>query len=183
MTVTAVDNLPDYMAEIRNEAKQKNLNINAVTEDASQYSDSERYNLVICMGNSLQFFDAAGVQRILNNISSMLEDGGHVLINSWSLAEISWQSFKPKGWSQVGDVKFLTDSRYLAQPTRIETASTMISSDGSVEEKTAIDYIYSLNEMENMLRVAGLTLKEVFSIPGRKKFTPGEPRAYIVAVK
>jgi hypothetical protein len=37
--------------------------------------------------------------------------------------------------------------------------------------------------METMLKKAGLSLKEVYSIPGRKKFTLGEPRAYIIAVK
>jgi len=37
--------------------------------------------------------------------------------------------------------------------------------------------------MEGLLKESGLLLKEVYSIPGRKKFSPGEPRAYIVAVK
>jgi len=46
-----------------------------------------------------------------------------------------------------------------------------------------VDYIYSMNEIEAMLNQAGLLLKEVYSIPGRKKFTLGEPRAYLVAVK
>jgi len=34
-----------------------------------------------------------------------------------------------------------------------------------------------------MLQFAGFALKEVYSIPGRKKFTVGEPRAYLVAQK
>ena len=46
-----------------------------------------------------------------------------------------------------------------------------------------IDYIYSVNEMEAMLKNAGLSLKEVYSIPGKKKFTIGDPRAYIIAEK
>jgi len=37
--------------------------------------------------------------------------------------------------------------------------------------------------METMLKIAGITLKEVYSIPGRKKFTAGEARAYLVAEK
>ena len=59
----------------------------------------------------------------------------------------------------------------------------MITPDGKSEIKAGVDYIYSLNEMEKMMNQTGLLLKEVYSIPGRKKFTLGEPRAYLVAEK
>jgi hypothetical protein len=68
-------------------------------------------------------------------------------------------------------------------PTRMEFDSIIITPDGQREHKKGVDYIYSLNEMEAMLQEAGLQLKEVYSIPGRKKFTLGEPRAYLVAQK
>jgi hypothetical protein len=53
--------------------------------------------------------------------------------------------------------------------------------DGQLEEKNAIDYIYSVAEMERMLHDCGLTLKKLDSIPGRKAFSLGDPRAYLVA--
>jgi hypothetical protein len=59
----------------------------------------------------------------------------------------------------------------------------MIALDGTTETKLAIDYIFSIAELEKMLTAAGLKLKEVYSIPGRKKFTLGEPRAYLIAEK
>jgi hypothetical protein len=37
--------------------------------------------------------------------------------------------------------------------------------------------------MDAMVKKAGFRLKEVYSIPGRKKFVLGEPRAYLVAEK
>jgi hypothetical protein len=37
--------------------------------------------------------------------------------------------------------------------------------------------------MDVLLKEAGFQLKEIYSIPGRKPFTVGEPRAYIVAEK
>jgi hypothetical protein len=51
------------------------------------------------------------------------------------------------------------------------------------EEKMAVDYIYSVNEMEEILAVSGFKLGEIYSIPGKKKFEVGEPRAYLVAKK
>jgi hypothetical protein len=121
--------------------------------------------------------------KILSNIFSFLKPGGHLLINSWSIAEIAVKNFKEKSWSQIGDLKFLTDSKYLFNPTRVETESIIIAPDGKTEIKQGIDFVFSLNEMETMLKTAGLSLKEVYSIPGRKKFTVGEPRAYLIAEK
>jgi len=83
----------------------------------------------------------------------------------------------------MGDLKFLSDSKYLFSPTRIETETFFIASDGNTEIKKAIDYIYSLNETETILGQSGFILKETWSIPGKKKFTLGEPRVYLVAEK
>lgn len=181
--VTAVDNLPVYIEEIKNTVAEGNLPVHAVLSGVLDFNTSQKYDLVICMGNSLNFFNTADTQRLFTNISSWLNKGGHLLINSWSLAEIVFKNFKEKSWSTIAGLKFLTDSKILFQPTRMETESTIIDTDGVSESKIAIDYIFSINEIESMLNSAGLHLKEVYSIPGRKKFTIGEPRAYMVAEK
>jgi SAM-dependent methyltransferase len=181
ISVTAVDNLGDYTNEISEEAEKNQLPLKVIKADVINYKIDDTYDLAICMGNSLNFFDAADTVKLLTSIAAHLKKGGHLLINSWSLAEIAFKNFKEKSWSYTGELKFLTDSKLLFHPTRIETESITISPDGSSETKTGIDYIFSINEMETMLKEAGLTLKEVYSIPGRKKFTLGEPRAYIVA--
>lgn len=183
ISVTAIDNLDEYVREICEITDQESLPVKAIRADVLEYRIDDNFDLAICMGNSLNFFDAEDTTRLLSNIASHLHKGGHLLINSWSVAEIVMKNFKEKTWSQVGEQKFLTDSKFLFQPTRIETESLVLFPDGKTETKTGIDYIFSINEMENMLQDAGLQLKEVYSIPGKKKFTIGEPRAYLVAVK
>ena len=116
-------------------------------------------------------------------VSSCLKPGGQLLINSWSLAEIVFRTFKESGSSTIGNMQFAVQSAISFQPARMETSSTITRADGKTEEKTAVDYIFSINEMDAMLSSAGLLLKEVYSIPGRKKFTIGEPRAYLVSEK
>ena len=183
MNVTAVDNLGDYTSEITEVAEKEELPLKVVTADVINYTIDDEFDLVICMGNSLNFFNAADTTKLLSHIAAHLKKGGHLLINSWSLAEIAFKTLKEKSWSYVGDLKFLSDSRLLFHPTRLQTESMIIAPDGTTELKTAIDYIFSLNEMEAMLKETGFILKEVYSIPGRKKFTLGEPRAYLVAEK
>jgi len=70
-----------------------------------------------------------------------------------------------------------------AAPTRIESEITMIPNNGAEEKKKTVDYIYSVNETETTMMKFGLSMREIWSIPGKKKFTLGEPRAYFVAKK
>jgi SAM-dependent methyltransferase len=166
--VTAVDNLPDYINEVRNNAEAENLPVHPVLEDVMLYEPAGNFDLTICMGNSLQFFDKADVMKLLKKISTHLNTGGY---------------FREKSWSMNGDLKFLVDSKFLFSPNRIEAEHQIIAPDGTTEVKQSVDYIWSLNEIETMLGESGMKMTEVFSIPGRKKFTLGEPRAYIVAQK
>ncbi|MBL7738537.1 MAG: methyltransferase domain-containing protein [Chitinophagaceae bacterium] len=183
IAVTAVDNLDEYIREIKEVVIKESLPVEVVQQDAIRFTSTVQYDLALCMGNSLNFFNAEDASLFLHNTCSMLKPGGCLLINSWSLTEIAVKSFTPRSWSEIGNLKFLSACEYLFHPTRMEFTSTILSPDGKTEVKNGIDYIYSVSEMETMLNKAGFKMKEIYSIPGRKKFTLGEPRAYIVAEK
>lgn len=179
--VLSVDNLADYINEIKEKTAVENLPVESICSDVLELETDHEFDTVICMGNSLQFFNEEDTLRLLSKIADHLKSGGKFFINSWSIAEIAIKNFKEKSWSRIGDLLFLTESKFLFQPTRIETYSTIITVTGEREEKTGIDFIYSINEMEAMLNKTGFQLKEIYSIPGKKQFIIGEPRAYIVA--
>lgn len=181
--VMAIDNLGDYIDEITDTVKKENLPVKALKTDVIAYKTDELFDLAICMGNSFNFFNKQDSEFLLSSIFSQLKKGGYLLINTWSLAEIAIKQFVEKSWSYVNGMKFLSDAQYLFHPTRMEMVTTIIEPGGTTETKTAIDYIFSVAEMEEMLQKAGFVLEEIYSIPGRKKFKLGEPRAYIVAKK
>ena len=183
INVTAVDNLPDYINEIQEKTRSEKLSLQCICIDVLEMEIDQEYDAVICMGNSLQFFNEEDVIRLLSNISEHLKAKGKLVINTWSIAEIAMNSFKEKSWSRIGELLFLTESKFLFHPTRIETNSITITDAGEKEEKTGIDFIYSISELESMFNKTGFQLKEIYSIPGKKRFTVGEPRAYIVAEK
>lgn len=183
IAVTAVDNLPAYISEIEQLVQNENLPIKAIQQGVLHFVCDEEIDLAICMGNSLNFFNAADTLSILSNTCKSLKPGGHLLINGWSLAEIVYKNFSSRTWSEINGIKFLTESRLLFFPSRLESDSTTIAADGSMEQKAGVDFIYSLNEMENLLLATGYKIEEVFSIPGKKKFTLGDPRVYIIAKK
>ena len=183
INVTAVDNLPDYINEIQEKTRSEKLSLQCICIDVLEMEIDQEYDAVICMGNSLQFFNEEDVIRLLSNISEHLKAKGKLVINTWSIAEIAMNSFKEKSWSKIGELLFLTESKFLFHPTRIETNSIIITDAGEKEEKMGIDFIYSISELESILNKTGFQLKEIYSIPGKKLFTIGEPRAYIVAEK
>ena len=183
INVTAVDNLNDYINEIKEITGKEDLPVRALQEDVMQFQAEDKYDLVICMGNSMSFFNKEDSEKIFSGIRANLKENGKFIFNSWMISEIIIKQFKENFWTTVGDLKCLYNSKYLFSPARIETESIFIASDGNTETKKAIDYIYSLNETEAMLERSGLGVKDTWSIPGKKKFTLGEPRIYIVAEK
>ncbi len=181
INVTAVDNLDEYITEINEVSGEDDLPLKAIKADIIKYEAEGIFDLAVCMGNSLCFFDRNDTLKLLKMLAAHLKPGGHFLINTWMLAEIVFNGFREKGWSNIGELKFITESKYLLQPSRIETEHLILAPGGKTETKKAIDYIYSVAETELMLQETGFVMKELFSIPGRKKFTLGEPRAYIIA--
>jgi 2-polyprenyl-3-methyl-5-hydroxy-6-metoxy-1,4-benzoquinol methylase len=183
IAVTAVDNLHEYINEVKEISDREQLPLKAVQADVAQYKPTETFDLVICMGNSLNFFDAEQTTGILETIVGCLAPGGRLLVNTWSLAEIVFKNHREKSWSYFGDLKLLSDSKLLFYPTRVETETMILTPEGDTETKTAIDYIFSVNEMDTMFRKTGLTLIDIFSVPPKKKFVLGDPRAYLIAEK
>ena len=183
INVTAVDNLNDYINEIKEITGKEDLPVRALQEDVMQFQAEDKYDLIICMGNSMSFFNKEDSEKIFSNICSHLKINGKVIFNSWTITEIAIKQFKDNFWTTIGDVKCLYNSKYLFSPARIETESIFIAPDGNTEIKKAVDYVYSLNETEALLNKSGLLAKGIWSVPGKKKFTVGEPRVYIVAEK
>ncbi len=181
--ITAVDNLEDYTNEIKRKATLENLDIEAICTDVMEMKINRQYDAAICMGNSLQFFDEENILQLLFNIATHLKPGGKFFINTWSIAEIVMKQFKEKSWNRFNDLLLLVESKLLLRPARVETTTIIITDSGEREEKQAVDYIFSIAELESMLNKTGFQLKEVYSIPGKKQFALGDPRAYFVAVK
>src|SRR6266496_4610079 len=55
--VIAIDNLTDYVDEIKAIAAKENLPITCIQTDVIEYESREEFDLVICMGNNLSFFN------------------------------------------------------------------------------------------------------------------------------
>ena len=182
-SVTAVDNLSDYIDEINTASANRGLAVETICTDVLEMQINKHFDALLCMGNSLQFFNEEQILELLANLSSHLKPGGLFFINTWSLAEIVMKHFNERSWSRFNDLLFLGESKFLLRPARIETTSTIITDSGEREIKKGIDYIFSIAETEAMLNKSGFRVKEIYSIPGKKQFSFGDPKAYFIAEK
>jgi 2-polyprenyl-3-methyl-5-hydroxy-6-metoxy-1,4-benzoquinol methylase len=181
--VTAIDNLKEYIDEIELNASEQELPVNAIQADVLQAKITDVYDAVICMGNSFAFFDKQDAITILKNISAHLKPGGVLIINSWMIAEVAIKHFRERDWHYAGEYKCMLEYKYRFHPSRIESEQTIIAPDGAVEMVKGIDYIFTLDELEQMFNEAGLKTKDVYSTPRKKRFIIGDGRAYIVISK
>lgn len=182
--VAAVDNSTAYIREIAEAIDREKLPATVLQADIAGYiPQAGKFRLAICMGNSLNFFDREDAQKILKRVSNALLPGGYLVINTWSLAEIAYRQFTEVSDGETAGTQIHSISRFLFRPDRIESETQMKLPNGEIEIRNAIDYIFSINEMEALLKECGFSLEEIYSIPGRKKFTLGDPRAYLIARK
>ena len=183
INVTAVDNLPGYIEEIKEKSGQLSLPVEAIEASALNVILEKSYDAVICMGNSFAFFNQQDAIRILKNISEHLKSNGVLIINSWMIAEIAIRHFKERDWHYAGNYKCMLEYKYHFHPARIESEQTIISPDGTVEVIPGVDYIFTLDELEFMFNEAGLKTRALYSTPRKKKFALGDGHIYIVAEK
>ena len=181
--VTAIDNLPDYIEEINELSVQQSLDIRAISSDIMDVRLEPGYKAAICMGNSFAFFNAEEALALLKKVSKSLAPQGVLIINSWMIAEIAIKFFKQHDWHYSGPYKCILENNYLFHPSRIETEQTIIAPNGQIENVKGVDYIFTLNELEQMFNEAGLCTAGLYSTPRKKKFTLGDGRIYIVAEK
>jgi SAM-dependent methyltransferase len=180
-SLTAIDNLPEYIQEIKNQSND--LAIEVQLNSLINMDLSGVYDMAICMGNSFAFFNKEDALNILRKLSAHLKPGGCFVINTWMLGEIAIRHFKPTDWFYAGEYKYLVENNYLFNPTRIESAHTIITSTNQIETFKGVDYIFTLAEMEALFSESGFYLDGIYSTPRKKPFKLGDTRAYIVAKK
>jgi hypothetical protein len=181
--VTAVDNLESYIKEIKLISLSEGIPIQAIKTNVINFQSPRKANLTICMGNSINFYNKTEITQVLLNTRDSMLPFGRILINTWSLYEIVMPRFQPESKITVDDITCHSVSQLLENPNRIESTTVFLKGQKYLEEKNAIDYIYSIAEINDLLGECGFKMIEIFSIPGKKRFSNEDPRAYIIAEK
>ncbi len=183
--VTAVDNQPNYIRQIEQAKADDQLAITPVLSNVLDWESVGGHRLALCMGNSLNFYSPDELPIFLQKVSDCLEVGGFFWINSWSISEIVLRD-PLHGQTQTSTIGAFTHTNTFnlrESPLRLEIQSRIQTADGTTEERLAIDFLYGIPSLAEMLGAVGLRTIAVQSIPGKKDFANGDPRVYILSHK
>lgn len=183
--VTALDNQPNYIAQIEAARSAQNLPLTPICSGVLEWLPIAGHQLALCMGNSLNFFSPDELPVFLRNVSASLLPGGYFWINSWSITEIALREpiDGQTHTAQLGAFKQTNTFHCHTNPLRIEIESCIEDQQGNIEKKLAIDYLYSIPDLSEALAQAGLKLVAAESVPGKKAFESGAPRVYLLSQK
>ena len=79
--------------------------------------------------------------------------------------------------------RYLVSNRFEFDPTRIESTHIIYPANGEAEELKAVDYIFTIRELQGLLNASGFVPGKVFSTPRKKPFVLGDGKAYLVAAR
>ncbi|RYY96629.1 MAG: class I SAM-dependent methyltransferase [Chitinophagaceae bacterium] len=181
--VTAIDNSEAYISEIRENAAVESLPVAAQCTPVLDWKPEGQYDALLCMGNSFAFFNESDSRILLRRFAAALAPGGHLLINTWMVAEIAYRHFKEREWHELPGFRYLISNRFQLEPARIESEHILIDRENRVETLQAVDYIFTIGELGAMMTDAGLRPGPVYSTPRKRPFGMGDGRAYLFATK
>jgi SAM-dependent methyltransferase len=158
------------------------LPVQAVCADILVYPLSGSFHAAICLGNSFSYFPYPKMVQFLRKIHAVLVAKGRLIINTGVLAESILPNLKETNSMKVGDIQFDIENKYLEEDRLLHT-EMRFTKGSEVEVKTAYHYVYTLDEINNMLREAGFEPVHVYNGISQTAYQAGDPQAYIVAEK
>lgn len=180
--VTGVDLAVEYISSLESEARQQNLPVTAVPLDMLEFKSSETFDIVLCLGNSFNYFSYDKMKRFITVVATALKQGGKVVVNTGSLAESVMVHGKEQNWMQLGDMLFLMAHEHDCMRGFLKTDMQFIMG-GRTERKTAYHFTYTLAEIARLFQSENLEIKAVYSDFEGNLFKRGDDQAYILAEK
>ena len=152
--VTGVDVTSSYLREARSRAKEQDLSVEFIQEDARRFCKSETFQGVILMYTSFGYFeDQKENLQVLANVRESLKVGGKLVIDVMG-KEVLARIFQAKDWQEKDGIIFLQDRKISRDWSWIENRFLVI--DGSDRYEVEVSHwLYSAAELSGLLAEVG----------------------------
>jgi len=156
--VVALDASAACLALARADARRAQLELELVPGDLRALPWQERFDAVLCAGNSFGLFDDAGNAAFLQGVARALRPGGRLLLEYPLLAELLDARPIGRDWQLFGERLLLTEARLDSHAARLEVLHTFVdlARPGTREERAASYRVHTLGELEALARESGL---------------------------
>lgn len=182
MNVTAVDITSDYIDMAKRKIKDESLNVEFLVGDMRTFMRKNYFDHAILMYTSLGYFeDNSQNQLVLNNIFNSLKHGGSLIIDVVG-KEILKPIFREKDEYIDGGITYIEERRVNSDWNWIENKWTTIK-EGVKEEFRLSHWLYSENDLKQMLKEAGFASSNIFGSLGGSPYDDNAERLIAVAYK
>ncbi len=152
--VTGVDRKRSFLDEGRRRAEADQLTVEWVCADMRDFVRAEAFDAALNLYTSFGYFEEADDdRRVASNVCESLRPGGAFVLDLMG-KEVLARVFKPRRWTQEGDVVVLEEGRIEKAWTWLENRWLVIK-DGAVREFPVRQRLYSAAELMALLRQSG----------------------------
>ena len=180
--VTGLDASEECLSAARDDGARAGVAVEWIRADMRELPHGAAYDTVFCFGNSFGYLDDAGNRDFLARAAGALVGGGRFALDYGQTPESVFPRLTPVQSAEIAGIRFEEETRYDALAGRIENRFT-ISRGARTETKLASQSAYTVRELVDMLRTAGLATLEIFGSVDERPFELGAERLLLVAEK
>ncbi len=180
--VTGVDLSEKMLGIARARARREGVTVEWVREDMRVFRRPRAFDLCLSLFTSFGFFNDEENQKVLENVGESLKKGGTLLLD---LRNAGKGLSRLENWDQTIDVpsgSLRMSIRFNLRTKRAKAAHILTRKDGIRISSTFDVRIYSLDELEGMLRNAGMRVRNCFGSLSGEPFTDQSARMVVVSV-
>ncbi|MDF2095548.1 SAM-dependent methyltransferase [Aquibaculum arenosum] len=180
--ITAVDLSPRALAAARAGAAAAEVELELCQRDLRDLPWPDRFQGAYFLGNSLGYEDAAATGAIFAAVAACLQPGRRLLLHSANLAETLLPFLEPQVRVQRGGIEMRAQNAYDPEG-RVLTTRYRFRRGQAQEEHLARHHVFTLAEVEGLLRAAGLETIACWSSLDGEPFAGEAEEVWILAEK
>lgn len=181
--VTGVDISENMLRLARSLAERERVHVEWVKEDMRTFCRHGAFDLALSLFTSFGYFSDAENQQVLDNIGKSLKEGGMLILDLRNAG---------KGLSRLEDLDMTVEvpagslrmsMRFDRRTMRASAEHTLTRTDG-IRISSAFDVrVYSMEELRQMIRKAGMEVREFYGSLSGAPFTDDSARMVALAVR
>jgi SAM-dependent methyltransferase len=180
--VTGVDLSTEFLDAARRLAAADGVTVDWREGDLRSLAAGDGYDAALCLGNSYGYLDADESESFLAAVARSLKPGGGFALDTGVAAESILANAEKRQWHRAGSVYLLSEARYDARESRLDTNYTFLW-EGRSETRPSSSYVATAGEIRRRLERAGFRVESMTAGPGGAPYELGSPYLVIVAFR
>ena len=185
ISATGQDLSERYVADARRLAAEQGADVAFVVGDMRRIEGVDRYDAVINMFTAFGYLDAdADNEQVLREARRALKPGGRILIDALNRQWVLANQTPEERHEREGGAVIVERRAFDEAEGRNHVAFEIVERDGTRQQAGGHHIrLYSLDEMQELLREAGLAYERAYGGYAAAAYTPTTRRMIVVARK